>query len=88
MVRLIVAPDTQTGTLIKLGVGLPSRPGAQVALRYATKFRAAFQHLITFPETGARRSTLARDMRIWPVTPYLIFYRFVADGAGSANFAR
>jgi hypothetical protein len=43
--------------------------GRPVALRYAAKFRAAFGHLMTFPETGARRSKLAHDMRIWPVTP-------------------
>jgi plasmid stabilization system protein ParE len=47
-----------------------------VAIRYGRRFRAAFRHLIDFPETGARRPRFHLDMRIWVIAPYVIFYRF------------
>jgi plasmid stabilization system protein ParE len=80
MVRLVVSPETQAD-FDETPRWLTHEPGRPVALRYAAKFSAAFRHLTTFPETGARRSKLARDMRIWPVTPYLIFWRFVVEDA-------
>ena len=78
MVRLVVSPETQAD-LDEILRWLTREAGRPVALRYAEKFRAAFRHLTEFPETGARRPKLARDMRIWLVTPYVIFYRFAAE---------
>jgi plasmid stabilization system protein ParE len=63
---------------MKFCTGSHRRP---VALGYAAKFRLVFGHLTTFPKTGARRPKLWREMRIWPVTLYVIFYRFVAEDA-------
>lgn len=31
--------------------------------------------LAQFPEAGGGRTHLARDIRVWPVPPYLILYR-------------
>jgi plasmid stabilization system protein ParE len=63
MARLVVSPETQAD-LDEILRWLAREAGRPVALRYAEKFGAAFRHLTTFPETGARRSKLGRDMRI------------------------
>jgi len=76
MARLVVSSETQAD-LDEILRWLTHEAGGSVALRYATKFRAAFRHLMAFPEIAARRPKLARDMHIWPVAPYVIFYRFV-----------
>ena len=57
MVRLVVSPETQAD-LDEILRWLTREAGGPVALRHASKFRAAFRHLTAFLETGARRSNL------------------------------
>ena len=75
MARLVASREAQAD-LDDILDYLAGIAGASVALRYGERFRAAFRHLVDFPETGARRPRLHADMRIWVVAPYIIFYRF------------
>jgi plasmid stabilization system protein ParE len=78
MARLIVSPES-SADIDGILDWLDCETGRPVALRYAERFRAAFGHLMAFPEIGARRRTLHANMRIWVVAPYVIFYRFEID---------
>ncbi len=81
MARLVVSPEA-SADIEEIVDWLEREAGREVALRYAERFRAAFGHLLTFPEIGARRRRLHADMRIWAVAPYVVFYRFVTEDAG------
>jgi plasmid stabilization system protein ParE len=75
MVRLVVAPQAR-GDLEEILAHLARVAGTSVALRYGSRFRAAFRHLIDFPETGAKRPRFVPEMRIWAIAAYVIVYRF------------
>jgi plasmid stabilization system protein ParE len=78
MARLIVSPEA-SADVDEILDWLEREAGTAVALRYAERFRAAFGHLMAFPEIGARRPKFHADMRIWAVAPYVIFYQFDDD---------
>jgi plasmid stabilization system protein ParE len=73
--RLIVPRETQAD-LDEILAHLAATAGISVALRYGERFRAAFRHLMDFPETEAMRPGLDANMRIRVVTPYVVFCRF------------
>ena len=75
MARLVVSPAARHD-LDEILAYLARVAGTSLALRYGSRFRAAFRHLIDFPETGARRARFGPEMRIWAIAPYVIFYRF------------
>ena len=75
MARLVVSPEA-SADIDEILDWLEREAGRVVAHRYAERFRAAFGHFMAFPEIGARRRKLHADMRIWAITPYVIFYRF------------
>jgi len=77
MARLLVSPETQAD-LDEILAHPTNAAGRSVALRYGERFRAAFRHLMGFPQSGAMRPQLDGDIRIWVVIPYVIFYRFNA----------
>ncbi len=52
------------------------KAGLPVAMRYAADFDRLFARLETFPESGALRIKLGRDVRIGTVAPYVVIYRF------------
>jgi len=78
MARLVVSPEA-AADIDDILDWLEREAGRAIALRYARRFRAAFSHLMAFPEIGARRRKLHADTRIWAVAPYVIFYRLATD---------
>ena len=68
MAPLIVSPEARRDIDDILDY-LAEFAGRRFALRYGERFRAAFHHLMAFPETGAKRPRLNSDMRIWMVAP-------------------
>ena len=47
-----------------------------VAPNYSADFDTAFMRLTQFPRIGAPRPAFGREVRIWTVEPYAIFYRY------------
>ena len=78
MVRLVASPEAEAD-VDEILDWLEREAGKPVALKYAERFQDGFVRLMTFPEIGARRRRLHADMRIWPVAPYVIFYRFTYE---------
>lgn len=75
MTRLVVTADAETDTFAVLD-HLEAKAGAQVAERYARRFRAAIERLIEMPQSGAPRPALGSDTRCLIVPPYLLIYDY------------
>lgn len=53
----------------------------EAAERMAEELFAAFEQLAAWPRSGHNRSDLTkRDVRFWPVRPYLVVYRERGNG--------
>jgi plasmid stabilization system protein ParE len=78
MTRLVVAPRARNDLDSILGF-LRHEAGEVAALRYGHRFSSALQLLVEFPLMGVARPAFGPTMRLWPVDPYLMFYRF--DGS-------
>lgn len=58
---------------------LTDNAGAAVASRYLREIDALYERLIMFPQSGMRRQSLGRDIRIGVVDPYVVIYRYRLD---------
>ena len=72
---ITAAADEDTAIIID---DLADKAGGKVALRYEADFDAFYRRLEQFPESGAPRRKLGATVRIGVVSPYVIFYRYVA----------
>ena len=52
--------------------------GQAVSRKFGDSLLKAFDRLTEFPGAGAARPRLSRDVRIWTVEPYVVFYRYAA----------
>ncbi len=50
--------------------------GQAVAFDYRAEFRVAFRRRAAFPESGAPRPGLGRDVRLVTVKPYVVLHRY------------
>ena len=53
--------------------------GRVVAERVVARLRKSLATLALFPGTGRKRPRLGRDLRSWPVRPWVAFYRIVGE---------
>ena len=75
MTRLVVTADAEADTSDILSY-LDREAGAQVAERYAQRFRATIERLLLWPEGGAPRPQLGGTTRIAVVSPYVLIYEY------------
>jgi len=73
MARLIVSPQAELDAAAIVEM-LKDKAGPNVATRYRRDFEDLFERLAMFPRSGARRSKLARNLRIAVVEPYVVIY--------------
>ena len=75
MARIVVTSlaDADTAEIL---YHLGREAGAPVADRYEADFEALYKLLANFPNSGAPRPILGKDMRIGVVFPYLVLYEF------------
>jgi plasmid stabilization system protein ParE len=75
MARLVVSPqaDADAAAIVDM---LIREAGEAVATRYRRDFNLLFERLAMFPQSGAQRPELGRDIRIGVVHPYVVIYRY------------
>ncbi|WP_373867985.1 type II toxin-antitoxin system RelE/ParE family toxin [Reyranella soli] len=78
--RLDFAPKAIADTQEILSA-LVDRAGRPVAVAYFERFRATFDRIATFPDSGAPRPRLGSGVRLAVVHPYAVIYRRSRDGA-------
>jgi toxin ParE1/3/4 len=74
--RVIISPeaDADSGAILS---DLAAQAGPRVADRYEADFDAVYERLAVFPQLGAPRARLSKDLRMCIVLPYLIFYEYL-----------
>ena len=52
------------------------RAGKSTVIKYREKLRRLYEHLADFPDSGAPRAQIGKDIRIGIIHPYIVIYRF------------
>ena len=78
MARIIITPsaDADTAAIIH---DLGKKAGKIVAARYDADFDQLYENLAQFPESGAPRPALGKDVRFGVVFPYIIIHEYAGD---------
>ena len=59
---------------------LRTKAGLPTAFKFRFLFRDLYDRLATYPESGARRPALGRNIRIGIVAPYIAIYHLSESG--------
>jgi toxin ParE1/3/4 len=78
MVRIVVTGPADADAA-KILDELAHEAGYRTAERYNPRFEALYDRLVAYPEHGAIRPKLGRDIRIGIVPPYIVVYRHAAS---------
>jgi toxin ParE1/3/4 len=54
---------------------LYAKAGKPTVIKYRAALRALYQHLAAFPDSGAPRPKIGRNIRIGVIHPYIVIYR-------------
>lgn len=66
---------------------LNAKAGKPIAVKYRLAFRALYEHLAEFPDSGAPRPKIGSEIRIGIVHPYIVIYK-PAEGDGFVKVLR
>ena len=75
MAKVAVRPRA-TADIADISRYLVRQAGPVVADRYRLDFRVVFRRLAAFPESGAPRPRLGRDVRLVTIDPYVVLHRY------------
>ena len=73
MARIAITADADSAEILR---HLDRKAGAHVADRYEADFDSLYELLARFPNSGAPRPALGKDMRIGVVFPYVVLYEY------------
>jgi toxin ParE1/3/4 len=74
MARVVVTGPADADSAVILA-DLARRAGFGAAAKYSARFESIYGQLAHFPGIGSPRPALGRDIRIFPVLPYVVIYR-------------
>jgi toxin ParE1/3/4 len=80
MPRLVFAPDACLdlyGIWEYVAADSPER-----ARKIVARLSEGIEHIATFPGMGRERPELAPGLRSFPIKPFVVFYRSLAEGDG------
>ena len=78
MARVVVTAPADADTADILN-DLVRTAGPGIADKYITRFESLYDRLASYPDSGAKRPRLGRDIRIFAVLPYIVIYRHARD---------
>ncbi len=74
MTRVIVSPSADAD-IDAILTELTKAAGVSTAKKYLARFEGLFDRLVDFPDSGACRRNLGKNIRIGIVFPYIVIYR-------------
>ena len=77
MARIVFASSAHADSAAIL-TDLLAMAGRLTAMKFDRRFEELFDRLVEFPDSGALRPAVGRDIRVGIVAPYVVIFRYLA----------
>jgi plasmid stabilization system protein ParE len=74
MARIVVTPSADAD-VHAIQIDLAKAAGLNTAAKYTAPFENLYDRLAKYPDSGAPRPILGKDIRVGIVFPYIVIYR-------------